>query len=216
MNENCLAAELDPSLTRLPAFLPGMRIGLLGGSFDPAHEGHRSISLVGLRSLDLDQIWWLVSPRNPLKPSAPSADLARRVRRARALANHPRIKVTAIEAALGTRFSADTLRKLAPRLAGIDVVWMLGADSFAQFHRWSRWLTIAASVPIAVFNRPEWGFRALGSPAAHALQGDRRPERMAGGLAGTPPPAWVFLTRPCIPLSSSAIRAASARNRSTS
>ncbi|MEO8668211.1 MAG: nicotinate-nucleotide adenylyltransferase [Bauldia sp.] len=204
-----MAAALDPSLLRLPPLQPGMRIGLLGGSFDPAHAGHRAISLVALRSLNLDEVWWLVSPRNPLKPHAPSADLLRRIRQARKVANHPRIKVTGVEAALGTRYTADTLQKLAPRMAGAQAVWLMGADSLADFHRWDRWRSIAASIPMAVFNRPGYALRALGSPAAHALAHGRMPEWAAASLPGTAPPAWVFLARPLIALSSTAIRTAS-------
>jgi nicotinate-nucleotide adenylyltransferase len=184
-----------------------MRIGLLGGSFDPAHAGHRAISLVALRSLDLDQVWWLVSPHNPLKPDEPSDDLARRIRQARAVANHPRIRVTGIEAALGTRYTADTLTKLLPRLGGVEAVWLMGADSLADFHRWDRWQSIAAAIPMAVFNRPGYALQALGSPAAHAFAHGRVPEWAAAGLPGMTPPAWVFLARPLIALSSTAIRA---------
>jgi nicotinate-nucleotide adenylyltransferase len=206
----------DPSLFRLPTFQPGMRIGLLGGSFDPAHDGHREVSLVALRALGLDEVWWLVSPHNPLKPKAPSTDFARRIRAARKVARHPRIKVTGIEAALGTRYTADTLTRLAPRLAGLEVVWLMGADNLAQFNRWDRWETIAASIPIAVFNRPGWAFRALGSPAARALFRDRFREADAIRLAESPPPAWVFIAKPQIDLSSTALRLKRARARRTS
>ena len=160
-----------------------MKIGLFGGSFDPPHEGHREVSLVAMRALGLDQVWWLVSPQNPLKRNAPSEDLARRVAAARKLANHPRIKVTGVEAALGTTYTAETLRKLAPRLAGVDLVWMMGADNLATFHRWRDWRTIAATVPIAVFNRPGLALSALSSPAAKALAGARIPACRGGGIA---------------------------------
>jgi nicotinate-nucleotide adenylyltransferase len=188
-----------------------MRIGLLGGSFDPPHAGHRAISLVALRSLGLHQVWWLVSPHNPLKPNAPVADLVRRVAEARAVANHPRIKVTAVEAALKTRYTADTLRKLLPRLGGVDLVWLMGADGLAEFHRWGQWQAIAASIPMAIFNRPPWTLQALGSPAAHALAHARVAEWAAGALPLTPSPVWVFLTRPHIALSSTALRAAASQ-----
>jgi nicotinate-nucleotide adenylyltransferase len=208
--------DADPSLVSLPPHQPGMRIGLLGGSFDPAHAGHRAVSLVALRALDLDQVWWLVSPRNPLKPKAPSTDFGRRIRAARRIASHPRIKVTGIEAALGTRYTADTLRRLAPMLAGVDAVGLMGADNLAQFNRWDRWETIAASIPIAVFNRPGWAFRALGSPAAHALAEARIPEKAAARTARTAPPAWVFITKPQIDLSSTALRSGYGRAKRAS
>ncbi len=194
-------------IVALPQHFPGMRIGILGGSFDPAHEGHRQVSLVGLRALDLDQVWWLVSPQNPLKSNAPSEDLARRVTAARAVAGDPRIRVTGVEATLGTTYTAETLRKLLPRLSGISVVWMMGADNLAQFHRWKDWQAIAASVPIAVFNRPGLALKALAGPAARTLGPWRVPEQAASRLADSPTPAWTFLSRPHIPLSSTEIRA---------
>lgn len=193
---------------RLPPFYPGMRVGLFGGSFDPAHEGHLEVSRVALRALKLDQVWWLVSPQNPLKRNAPSNDLHRRIAGARALVHHPAIKVTGVEAALGTRYTAETLRRLLPRLRGIDCVWMMGADNLANFHRWKGWQTIAASIPIAVFNRPGSALDALASPAAISLWPARHDPSDAGLLAGTPPPAWVFLPSPHVPMSSTALRAA--------
>jgi nicotinate-nucleotide adenylyltransferase len=206
----------DVDLARLPAFQPGMRIGILGGSFDPPHRGHLSVSLVGLKTLGLDQVWWLVSPQNPLKPNAPSKDLARRIEAARALARHPRIQVTGVEAALGTTYTADTFRRLLPRLPGVDLVWMMGADSLAGFHRWRDWQMIAASVPIAVFNRPGSALRALSSPAARSLSAYRMAETAAAALAGTPAPAWIFLSRPHVALSSTALRAAASKTKSAS
>jgi nicotinate-nucleotide adenylyltransferase len=185
-----------------------MRVGLLGGSFDPPHNGHLQLSLEALKALRLDQVWWLVSPHNPLKPHAPSNDLARRVAAARALARDPRIKVTAVEATLGTTYTAETLSRLAPRLTDVKLVWMMGADNLRQFHRWRDWQTIAASVPIAVFNRPGEALPALAAPAALALGAKRIRQRDAAKLAGMQPPAWVFLPRPHIPLSSTALRRA--------
>jgi nicotinate-nucleotide adenylyltransferase len=209
-------SSLDADLVRLPAFQPGMRIGVLGGSFDPPHRGHLAVSLVGLKALALDQVWWLVSPQNPLKPNAPSKDLARRIEAARALVNHPRIHVTGIEAALGTTYTADTFRKLLPRLPGVDLVWMMGADSLAGFHRWRDWQAIAASMPIAVFNRPGSALRALSSPVAKSLSACRMQETAAAALARTPAPAWIFLSKPHVPLSSTALRAAASKTKSAS
>ncbi|WP_421724859.1 nicotinate-nucleotide adenylyltransferase [Bauldia sp.] len=192
---------------RLPAFTPGMRIGLFGGSFDPPHAGHREVSLVALHTVGLDQVWWLVSPQNPLKPNAPSEDLERRIAAARTLANHPRIRVTAVEADLGTTYTAETLRCLMPRLRGVDLVWMMGADNLATFHRWRDWRGIAMQVPIAVFNRPDAALKALSSPAARALAACRLPVHEAGLLPRRPAPAWVFLPTPNVPLSSTELRA---------
>lgn len=191
---------------RLPTCWPGMRVGIFGGSFDPPHRGHLAVSQVALRALALDQVWWLVSPKNPMKPRAPSQDLARRVAAARALANHPRIHATGVEIALGTTYTADTIRRIIPRLNGIKLVWMMGADSFADFHLWRKWPEIAESMPLAVFNRPGSALRALASPAAKALAKNRIPERASAILASSAAPAWVFLSRPHIPLSSTALR----------
>jgi nicotinate-nucleotide adenylyltransferase len=211
-----MADPPSPSFTRLPPFQPGMRIGLLGGSFDPAHEGHRQVSFAALATLGLDQVWWLVSPRNPLKPNAPSEDLARRVNAARQVADHPRIRLTAIEAALGTTYTAETLKRLAPRLRGVDLVWMMGADNLSQFHQWRDWQEIAASVPIAVFNRPGLALRALSSPAAKALRSFQLPLREAANLAGKATPAWVFVPTPHVALSSTVLRAARPRGKAAS
>lgn len=199
---------IDPSALRLPPFHAGMRVGLFGGSFDPAHDGHLAVSLAALKILRLDQVWWLVSPHNPLKPHAPSGDLARRVAAARSLARDPRIKITAIEAALRTTYTAETLRRIKPRLNAVRLVWLMGADNLRQFHRWHDWQRIAATVPIAVFNRPGEALSALASPAAVALRSARIPLRDAGQLAGMAPPAWVFLPTPHIPLSSTDLRTA--------
>ncbi len=200
--------DLPIADTRLPPFYPGMRVGLFGGSFDPPHDGHREVSLVALRALNLDQVWWLVSPHNPLKRTAPSNDLSRRIAAARELAAHPAIKITGIEAALGTRYTAETLGRLLPRLRGVHCVWMMGADNLATFHRWKGWKAIAASLPIAVFNRPGSALRALTSPASLTLWRSRHDVSDAARLAGTQPPAWVFLPSPHVPLSSTALRAA--------
>jgi len=192
---------------RLPPFYPGMRIGLFGGTFDPPHAGHVEVSRVALRALALDQVWWLVSPHNPLKPHAP-ADLARRIAAARRITNDPRIKVTGVEAALGTAYTAETLARLLPRLRGVDCVWMMGADNLASFHRWRDWKGIAAAIPIAVFNRPESAFPALAAPAARALWRFRHDPAEAAALPGSWPPAWVFLPSPHVDISSTALRAA--------
>lgn len=191
---------------RLPLALPGQRVGLLGGSFDPPHAGHLAISATALRRLRLDQLWWLVTPGNPLKPAG-MLSLEERLALCRALVSDPRIRVTAFERQLGTSYSALTARFLRQRLPAVRFVWVMGADNLATFHHWKRWRDIAASLPIAVVDRPGWRLRALASSAARALWRYRVPEAAASRLAFAAPPAWTFLTMKLSPLSSTAIRA---------
>ena len=153
----------------------GPLTGLLGGSFNPAHGAHRKITLFALEALGLDEVWWLVSPGNPLKPKAGMAPLATRVRAARAIARRAPIRVTAIERELGTRYTIDTLRTLKRRYPGRRFVWLMGADNLAQFHRWKDWRAIARSMPIAVIARPGYDAQALASPAMAWLRRYRLP-----------------------------------------
>ena len=196
----------------LPPTAPGLRIGLLGGSFDPAHVGHRHISLEALARLELDQVWWLVSPGNPLKSHDGLAALEKRVADAQLVARHPRIRVTGFEAALGTSFSAETLDYLVGRAPGVRFVWLMGADNLASFHRWRAWRGIMQLMPVAVFDRPGWRYKALGSRAANAFAAARVPEAKARLLAGMRPPAWCFLSIPLSDLSSTELRAGGAGN----
>ncbi len=191
-----------------PFALPGQVVGLLGGSFDPPHLGHLQLSREALRRLRLNRIWWLVSPGNPLKSHKP-APLAERLAAARALLVDPRICATDIEARLGTRATIDTLAALRRHYWGVNFVWLMGADNLVDFHRWHRWRMIFAEVPIAVFARPlgRPNAAALLSPAARAFAKARLRPPLAHTLARLTPPAWVFLTMPLCPLSSSALRA---------
>lgn len=195
-----------PGILRLPPHAPGLRIGLYGGSFNPAHAGHLHVSRVALRRLRLDRLWWMVTPGNPLKSRRDVPSLAERVASAAAVARHPRIDVTGFEAAIGSPFTVDTLRVLTRRCPGLRFVWIMGADSLAAFHRWQDWRAIAALVPIAVVDRPGWSLPALSSRAARALAGSRLPEAEAASLADCRPPAWMFLHGPLSPLSSTALR----------
>ncbi len=183
------------------------RVGILGGSFNPAHDGHRQISLMALERLQLDEVWWMVSPQNPLKARAGMAPLGRRLAAAQAVARHPRIRVTAIETALGTRYTADTLAKLTRAFPRTNFVWLMGADNLSQIARWDRWQQIFHGVAIAVFNRPTYCFRALAGMAARRFARRRLAASAAGTLAGKTPPAWVFLFTRLNPISASAIRA---------
>jgi len=182
-------------------------IGLLGGSFNPAHAGHRHISEMALKRLGLDEVWWLVSPQNPLKPAAGMAPFAERLAGARAVARHPRIRVTGVEAELGTTYTAETLRRLARRFPRDRFIWLMGADNLAQIHQWKDWQQIFNTVAVAVFDRPSYCLRALASPAAHRFSRNRVPESASGALCRRRPPAWVFLVGPLNPLSATATRA---------
>jgi nicotinate-nucleotide adenylyltransferase len=169
------------------------RVGLLGGSFNPAHGGHLHISREALKRLDLDEVWWLVSPQNPLKPRAGMRSLEERLAGARALARHPRIKVTDIERRLGTAYTADTLAALKRRFPRLRFVWLMGADNLLQIPKWERWRNVFELVPIAVFARPSYSLSSLSGPAARRYARRRVPLRDARRLADTEPPAWVFL-----------------------
>lgn len=146
-----------------------MKIGLLGGSFNPAHDGHRYVSLAVMKRLGLDAVWWLVSPGNPLKDAKGNAEYALRLKKARQVANHPRIRVSDVEKRFGTRYTINTLRRLQQRYPEHDFVWIMGADNLAQFHRWKDWREIARLVPIVVVDRKPYTVPALCSPAAYTL-----------------------------------------------
>ncbi len=190
----------------LPPHGSGQRIGLLGGSFNPAHGGHRMISELALRRLRLDRVWWLVTPGNPLKDAAGLKPLAERIENARRLADHPRIRVTAIEADVGTSRTRDTLRYLKRRCPVTRFVWLMGADNLASFHRWHAWREIAAMVPIAVIDRPGNTLNAVAGRAAAWLAPYRIDESDAATLADRDPPAWIFLHGQRSPLSSTELR----------
>ena len=190
----------------IPLYSNGMRIGLLGGSFNPPHAAHRAISLFAIKRLKLDRVWWLVTPGNPLKENGALRDLDERVEVARKLANDPRIDVSCLESVIGTRYTVDTITYLRRRASGLRFVWIMGADNLAQFHRWQNWRRIAAEVPIAVIDRPPQSFRALAAPAAQALARSRLPENQAARLADQHAPAWVFLTGMKLKLSSTTLR----------
>jgi len=186
----------------------GQRVGLLGGSFNPAHGGHLTISDAALKRLRLDAVWWLVSPQNPLKPKAGMAPLADRLAGARAVIDgRQRLRATAIEADLGTLYTLDTLRKLTRRFPGVRFVWLMGADNLMQIDRWAGWPQIFHSVPVAVFDRPNYSVKAGVAKAAQRFRRARLQERGARRLANLEPPAWVFLHATRDPRSATEIRA---------
>jgi nicotinate-nucleotide adenylyltransferase len=203
---NQASVALPSASQVIPLYTNGMRIGLLGGSFNPPHVAHRAISLFAIKRLKLDRVWWLVTPGNPLKEQNGLHALNERAEAARKMANDPRIDVSCLESVIGTRYTVDTITYLRRRAAGLRFVWIMGADNLAQFHRWQNWRRIASEVPIAVIDRPPQSFRALAAPAAQALSRYRLPENQAGRLADQPAPAWIFLTGMKLSLSSTGLR----------
>jgi len=175
----------------------------LGGSFNPAHEGHLAMSLHALRRLGLDRIWWLVSPQNPLKSTAGMAPLAKRLEGARRIARHPKIVVSDIEAKLNTRFTIDTLRELQRRFPRVQFVWLMGADNLGQMPHWRQWTEVFGMVPIGIFRRPGY---AIGGQAAARFARSRRPMRSSMQLAALKPPAWLVLDNRLNLISATAIR----------
>ena len=187
-----------------PVASRGMVVGLLGGSFDPAHEGHVHITREALKRMGLDQVWWLVSPGNPLKARQP-APMADRLARAMAVMRDPRVKITALEERLGTRATYDTISRLQAIYPGVTFVWLMGADNLVQFHRWGRWRDILRSVAVGVLARPGSGVQARLSVAAQSF----RVHQVDRGetLRGRKLPVWAFVNLPMNGASSSAIRA---------
>lgn len=187
---------------------PLKTVGLLGGSFNPAHGGHRRISLFALEALGLDEVWWLVSPGNPLKPKAGMAPLAARLASAARQARGTRIVPTVIERDLGTVYTVDTLRALRRRYPKLRFVWLMGSDNLAQLHRWRDWRGIARTMPIAVIARPGYDGRAAASPAAAWLGRYRRSAASLKHRAGWSAPALIHLRFDPDPRSATAIRRA--------
>ena len=194
------------SRAMLPQAGKGQVVGLLGGSFDPAHGGHLHVSLQALKRLGLDMVWWLISPGNPLKVRGP-ASIADRMDIARSLIKHPRIKVTDIEHLLGTRYTCETLDSVMELYPHVRFVWLMGADNLVEFHKWQDWRSIMLHVPVAVFARPGFGMGALNSPAARTFAQSRIGHKNAATLAMSDPPAWTYLPIPLDDRSSSEIRA---------
>jgi nicotinate-nucleotide adenylyltransferase len=189
-----------------PSARAGLAIGLLGGSFDPPHQGHVALTLAALKRFRLDRVWWLVSPGNPLKPRGP-APVRRRIAASRALIHHPRVEVTDFEARMGSRYTAATLRLLRLRYPGVRFVWLMGADNLATLHHWDDWTSIMKMVPVGVLSRPNTSLRAGLSPAARRFAKARLPAAAASVLSVSKTPAWCFVRMPMDGTSSSAIRA---------
>ena len=190
-----------------PLIQPGQRIGVMGGTFNPPHDGHALISRSALRRLGLDQLWWVVTPGNPLKINNGLPPAAERMDMCRKLADDKRMRITAFEEDLKTPYTAATLAFLTRRFPGVQFFWIMGADNLASFHRWQHWRDIARRVPIAVVDRPGWHLRAIASPAAQWMRRSFVPESRAGTLGRDGKIGWTFLTGPLSPSSSTEIRA---------
>ncbi len=196
---------MSPLLT-LPGPTSGLKIGLFGGSFNPAHTGHLLVAETAMKRLGLDWVWWIVARGNPLKSE--HGDFEARLASAQRMADHPRMRVSDLEKHAGLTYTCDTLAALMQRAPQANFVWLMGADSLAEFHRWKKWQQIAAAVPIAVIARPGSGRKARFSPFAQRYQSARVPEYAALSLAGREGPAWLYLDGPVDPSSSTAIRRA--------
>ena len=182
------------------------RIGLLGGSFNPAHAGHLHISKQALKRLQLDEVWWLVSPQNPLKSPAALADYDARLESAEAMAMDARIQVLDIEAQLDLRYTVETITLLKKLYPQTKFVWLMGADNLAGFHRWRRWIEIARMLPIAVLDRAPYGLKALHGRFARQFAASRIGQRKSAQLPSLTAPAWVYLSIPRHSLSSTYLR----------
>lgn len=203
---------VDAQYLRMPHVEKGMVVGLFGGSFNPPHAGHALVAEIALRRLKLDQLWWMVTPGNPLKDRRELASLADRLEKSEAVGVDPRIKVTALEAAFEVRYTADTLRLIRKANPGVHFVWVMGADNLASFHHWQRWREIARTFPIAVIDRPGSTLTSISSKMAQSFAQSRIDERFAPLLARLRPPVWSFIYGPRSPLSSSAIRMENAKS----
>lgn len=191
--------------TNTPLAREGQVIGLLGGSFDPPHDGHAHITREALKRFGLDRVWWLVSPGNPLKQRGP-APLAQRLEAARALMRDPRVSISDFESRAGTRYTAETLKALRAACPGVRFVWLMGADNLAQFDHWQDWRQIIDSVPLGVLARPGQRISARMSKAARIYAGARLPGRMSHLLGRSPAPVWCFVNMPMNAMSSTRLR----------
>jgi nicotinate-nucleotide adenylyltransferase len=193
-------------MLKLPPFGHGQRIGLFGGSFNPAHRGHMMVALYALKRLKLDWVWWLVSPQNPLKDTKETGEYSSRVADTKKIARHPRFVVTDLEKQIGSRNTAQSLAALSTAMKNAQFVWIMGADSFADLDRWKNWTHIASTLPLATLARPGYSMRALGGQAANRYSKSRVPNEQVGILAKRAAPAWVFVSMPLRQESSTAIR----------
>lgn len=201
-----IAAGVAAQYLRMPYVEKGMTVGLFGGSFNPPHDGHSLVAEIALRRLGLNQLWWMVTPGNPLKDTSQLPSLAERIRLSEEINHDPRIKVTGFEASFDTAYTAQTLAMIHQRNIGVNFVWIMGADNLASFHKWQDWQIIAKTFPIAVIDRPGSTLSYLSSIMAKTFDYARVDENDAPALARLKAPAWTFIHGPRSPLSSTAIR----------
>lgn len=198
--------RIDRRYLVMPHVEPGMVVGLFGGSFNPPHDGHRLVAEIALRTLGLDQLWWMVTPGNPLKSRRALAPLDQRIVLSEAIFPHPKLRVTAFEQSLSSSYTAQVLAHVKARNPAVNFVWIMGADNLAGFHRWQNWQKIAMTFPIAVIDRPGSTLSFLSSQMARTFDFARLDEHDARRLARTPAPAWTFIHGPRSTLSSTQIR----------
>jgi nicotinate-nucleotide adenylyltransferase len=200
--------KIDPRYLRMPHTERGMVVGLFGGSFNPPHGGHALVAEIAIRRLGLDQLWWMVTPGNPLKSRNHLAPLTERLALSEEIAHDPRIKVTAFEQALGLNYTADTLARIKAVNRHVHFIWIMGADSLNTFHKWQKWQNIARTFPIAVIDRPGSTLSYLSAKMAKSFHYARVDEDDARVLWKKRAPAWTFIHGPRSALSSTALRAA--------
>lgn len=208
MSGKNVPASFGSTAVRPPLVYPGQRIGVMGGTFNPPHDGHALVAKAALRRLRLDQLWWVVTPGNPLKAHNGLPPAEDRMALCRKLVDDSRMRVTAFEEDLNTPFTAATLAFLKRRHRHVQFCWVMGADNLASFHRWQDWRGIAAMVPIVVVDRPGWHLRAMASPAAQWMRRHYVPESRAAVMLRQDPPIWTFLTGPLSNSSSTELRRA--------
>ena len=202
-----MADGINRAYLRFPATASGLRIGLFGGSFNPPHEGHRLVAEIAIKRLKLDQLWWMVTPGNPLKSHSELLPLKQRIALSEAIAPGPKVRVTAFEASYKVRFSADTIALIKARHSAVNFIWVMGADNLKSFHHWQRWRQIAEMLPIAIIDRPGSTLAYVSSKMALTYDYARVDEDDAVSLARLKAPAWTLIHGPRSTLSSSAIRA---------
>lgn len=208
-----VAASFGSTRVKPPLTQPGLRIGVMGGTFNPPHDGHALISRTALRRLKLDQLWWVVTPGNPLKENNGLPPAATRMELCRRLAADRRMRITSFEEDLHTPYTAATMAFLCRRFPGVQFFWIMGADNLSSFHRWQQWRDIAVRVPIVVVDRPGWHLKALASPAAQWMRRSFVPQTHAATMASKRKPAWTFLTGPLSKSSSTDIRSLQAQHK---